>query len=277
MLFRSNLRYLYDGTESVIDDYCALLAAAELALAAPDGRFRAAAVRRARSLIGRYTRSEAGFGYLRGDSEGRPFFHAAEPGLPAVALARFAEALPGSPLAAEARATALALMSDALHLAGEVRNPFGYARQYVQGDGEKPRTSFFYPHRNETGYWWQGENAGISSTAYAAQLAAGLPECGPDLAERLRTLAEDQLQWIMGLNPFDSSMIQGRGRGNVEYSTAFQNVPGGILNGVTSGFEDERDIAFMPEEHRTTGESWRWAEQWIPHSAWFLLAVSAAR
>ncbi|MFC5832589.1 glycoside hydrolase family 9 protein [Nonomuraea insulae] len=272
-----NLSYLYDGTESVIDDYCALLAAAELALAAPDARFAAAAVRRARSLAGRYTRAETGFGYLRGDAGGRPFFHAAEPGLPAIALMRFAEAVPGSPLAAEARATALALLTDALHLTGEVNNPFGYARQYVQGDGEKPRTSFFYPHRNETGYWWQGENAGICSTAYAAQLAAGLPECAPGLAERLRTLAEDQLQWIMGLNPFDSSMIQGRGRNNVEYSTAFQNVPGGILNGVTSGFDDERDIAFMPEEHRTTGESWRWAEQWIPHSAWFLLAVSAAR
>jgi hypothetical protein len=70
-------------------------------------------------------------------------------------------------------------------------------------------------------------------------------------------------------------MIQGRGRGNIEYSTAFQNVPGGILNGVTSGFDDERDIAFMPDEHRASGNSWRWAEQWIPHSAWFMLAVSA--
>ena len=104
-----------------------------------------------------------------------------------------------------------------------------------------------------------------------------LPDGQEDADPEQVTLAEDQLHWVMGLNPFDASMIQGRGRNNVEYSTAFQNVPGGILNGVTSGFNNERGIAFMPAEHATSGESWRWAEQWIPHSAWFLLAISAVR
>ncbi|MEO3874705.1 glycoside hydrolase family 9 protein, partial [Nonomuraea sp. B12E4] len=283
-LERHNADYLYDGRESVIDDYCALLAAVELAAAARHGHddahlpdYEAAAERRAASLAARYTDSGLGFGYLRGDVAGRPFFHAAEPGLPAVALMRFAEALPAAPGAGRARDLALTLLRDAVALAGEVDNPFGYPRQYVQPLGAEPRTSFFYPHDNETGYWWQGENAGISSTAYAALLAAGSPGCPPGLRERLHVLAEDQVQWITGLNPFDASMIQGRGRNNVEYSTAFQNVPGGILNGITSGFDDEHDIAFMPPEHRASGESWRWAEQWIPHTAWFLLAVSVMR
>ncbi|MFG1705292.1 glycoside hydrolase family 9 protein [Nonomuraea sp. M3C6] len=283
-LEKHNADYLYDGLESVIDDYCALMAATELANAARHGfggehlpEFEEAAERRAASLAGRYTDSGLGFGYLRGDVEGRPFFHAVEPGLPAVALIRFAEVFPTSPVAAPARDLALTLLRDAVTLADEVANPFGYPRQYVQPLGAAPRTSFFYPHENETGYWWQGENAGISSTAYAALLGAGLPGCPPGLRDRLHVLAEDQVQWITGLNPFDASMIQGRGRNNVEYSTAFQNVPGGILNGITSGFDDENDIAFMPQEHRTSGESWRWAEQWIPHTAWFLLAVSVMR
>ncbi|GAA4558300.1 glycoside hydrolase family 9 protein [Planotetraspora kaengkrachanensis] len=277
-----NLDYLYDGAESVIDDYCALMAATELAGAAavppggPDpAEFVKAADRRAESLMNRYTTTDMGFGYLLGDVEGRPFFHAAEAGLPAVALMRFAEVRHDSALAGRAREMALTLLRDAAHLADEVPNPFGYARQFTQPTGLPPRTTFFYPHDNETGYWWQGENATISSIAYAAVLAAELPECDPALRERLLRLADDQVHWIMGLNPFDASMIQGRGRGNVEYSTAFQNVPGGILNGVTSGFDDEHDIAFMPDEHRASGNSWRWAEQWIPHSAWFLLAVSA--
>jgi hypothetical protein len=277
-----NLDYLYDGAESIIDDYCALMATTELAHAAgivpggPDpADFAKAADRRAESLMNRYTTTGMGFGYLRGDVEGRPFFHAAESGLPAVALMRFAEVRHGSALVGRARAVALALLRDAAYLADEVPNPFGYARQYAQSAGSPPRTTFFYPHDNETGYWWQGENANISSIAYAALLAAELPECDPALRDRLLRLADDQVQWVMGLNPFDASMIQGRGRGNVEYSTAFQNVPGGILNGVTSGFDDERDIAFMPDEHRASGHSWRWAEQWIPHSAWFMLAVSA--
>ncbi|WP_248962800.1 glycoside hydrolase family 9 protein [Sphaerisporangium perillae] len=279
-----NHEYLYDGTESVIDDYCALMAAAELHRAAatvpgaPDSAvFEKAAERRAASLMDRYTETAKGFGYLRGDAEGRPFFHAAESGLPAVALMRFAEVLDGSALAPRARAVALALLRDVAHLVDEVDNPFGYFRQYVQPAGKEPRTSFFYPHENETGYWWQGENANISSVAYAALLAAELPECDAVLRDRLVTLAEDQLHWVVGLNPFDSSMIQGRGRNNVEYSTAFQNVPGGILNGVTSGFDDEHDIAFMPAEQAAGGDSWRWAEQWIPHTGWFLLAVSAVR
>ncbi|MCT9929787.1 glycoside hydrolase family 9 protein [Planotetraspora sp. A-T 1434] len=281
-LEKHNLDYLHDGTETVIDDYCALMAAVELTDAAgtidaPAPEFEEAAARRARSLMGRYVSTGKGFGSLRGDAEGRPFFHAAESGLPAVALMRFAEVHRDSALAAEARATAVTLVRDAVRLADEVDNPFGYFRQYVQPAGSEPRTSFFYPHDNETGYWWQGENANICSIAYAALLAAELPECDPDLGDRLTRLAEDQLQWVMGLNPFDSCMIQGRGRNNVEYSTAFQNVPGGILNGVTSGFDNERDIAFMPAEQAASGDSWRWAEQWIPHSAWFLLAVSASR
>lgn len=276
-----NTAYVHDGHESVIDDYCALLAAAELvAASAPEDRapFLAAAERRAASLTGRYTPGEAGgFGRLSGDVEGRPYFHAAEPGLPTVALLRFAEVCRASPLARQARETALALARDAVLLADEVPNPFGCARQLVQPLGGEPRTSFFFPHENETGYWWQGENAGICSTAYAALCAARLPECDGELRARLRVLAEDQVQWVLGLNPYDSSMMQGRGRNQAVYSTVYQNVPGGILNGITGGVEDEHDIAFMPAGEVEKGVTWRWAEQWIPHTAWFLLAASAAR
>ncbi|MEW2546614.1 glycoside hydrolase family 9 protein [Streptomyces sp. NPDC047002] len=274
-----NKEYLYDGEESVIDDYCALMAAVELVRATPGGDPvpAAAADRRARQLMDRRTDSGRGFHYLVGDVEGRPYFHAAESGLPAVALLRYAEVCAGSPLAAEARRTALALLRDAARLADEVANPFGCARQFVQPTGAEPRTSFFFPHDNETGYWWQGQNADICSVAYAAFLGSGQQECDDALRERLCRLAEDQLHWVTGLNPFDSSMIKGVGRNNVEYKPDYPNVPGGILNGITGGFEDERDIAFMPEHHRATGNGWRWTEQWIPHSAWFLLAMSAAR
>ncbi|MGW5362535.1 glycoside hydrolase family 9 protein [Actinopolymorpha pittospori] len=284
-----NSDYLYDGAESIIDDYCALMAATELAHAVRTNpaaldvtaidvtAIEAAAEGRAASLMARYATTEEGVGYLRGGVEDRPFFHAAESGMPAVALIRFAGVHPDSPLARDARALAFTLLRDVTRLVDEVDNPFGYFRQYTQPKGAKPRAAFFYPHENETGYWWQGENANICSIAFAALLVSELPECDPDSRERLQRLAEDQLHWVMGLNPFDSSMIQGRGRNNVEYSTAFQNVPGGILNGITSGFDNERDIAFMPPEHHQTGESWRWAEQWIPHSAWFLLACSALR
>ncbi|KZM33709.1 glycoside hydrolase family 9 protein [Oerskovia enterophila] len=288
-----NREYLFDGEESVIDDYCALLAASELLVAlrepaAPrsaDEDLRAtveeAARRRATSLCDRYRTDPDGIGFLEGDVLGRPFFHAAETGLPQVALLRFAEAVPDVggdvPLAARARRTALALALATASRVDDVPNPFGYLRQYVQPDGEEPRTAFFYPHANETGYWWQGENANVSSVAYAAVRCAELDECPPDARARLLRLADDQVHWVTGLNPFDASMLQGRGANNVEYSTAFQNVPGGILNGITSGFDDEQDVDFMPPGPAGSGDSWRWAEQWIPHTGWFLLAVSAVR
>ncbi|WP_344846006.1 glycoside hydrolase family 9 protein [Kribbella ginsengisoli] len=216
-----------------------------------------------------------GPGWFRGDEGGRPFFHAAEPGLPILALLRFAEVLHDAPEAAPARATALRAMLDTLDRTASVANPFGYPRALTQPLGGVPRESFFFPHANETGYWWQGENAAIASLSAAASSCARLDGVSDEDRARLRRFADDQLAWITGRNPFDSSMVQGRGRNNADYSSDFPNLPGGIVNGVTSGWSDEDDVAFLPED-APEGDSWRWAEQWIPHTGWFLLAVAAA-
>ncbi|MFC8449006.1 glycoside hydrolase family 9 protein [Kitasatospora sp. NPDC057223] len=276
-----NLEYLDDGTETVIDDYAALLAAAELAAADPGNRAaRQAAGHRARMLLSRYVRPADGTpGWFTGDAEGRPFFHAAEAGLPMLALLRFARLLPQAEEAGPARALAVEALLDTLARSRAVPNPFGYPRQRAQPADGDPQDSFFFPHANETGYWWQGENATIASLAAAASACAALGEAdGPSAAdrERLDAFADDQLAWITGRNPFDSCMIQGRGRNNVDYASDFPNIPGGIVNGITSGWSDEQDIAFLPAE-APPGESWRWAEQWIPHTGWFLLAVASAR
>ncbi|UAJ80349.1 glycoside hydrolase family 9 protein [Leifsonia sp. ZF2019] len=291
-LERHNREYLFDGEESAIDDYCALLAAAELAHAAwtrggDASRFVAAAHGRAAALAGRVRAGKTG-AWLVGDVEGRPFFHAAEPGLPAVALLRWAEVLragaagdvAGDRLtdapeqAARAEEVALTVLSGMLERTDAVANPFGYPRQRIRPLSGADRDAFFFPHENETGYWWQGENAGISSLAYAATVASRLPGCDDAARERLRRLHADVIGWVGGLNPFDACMLQGRGRNGVEYSAEYQNTPGGIVNGITSGWEDEESIAFLPAE-APDGEEWRWAEQWIPHSGWFLLAVCA--
>ncbi|MFF1877238.1 cellulase N-terminal Ig-like domain-containing protein [Leifsonia sp. NPDC058230] len=282
-----NREYLFDGEESALDDYCALLAAAELAQAAASrgadpAVFLSAAQRRADALAGRVREDASGAAYLVGDVEGRPYFHAAESGLPVVALLRFAEVLDAGVAAAgdraaaqAARETALTLIRGTVARIDAVANPFGYLRQRVQPLGGETRDAFFFPHDNETGYWWQGENAGISSVAYAASRASVAPGCDGATRERLRRLSADLVGWVGGLNPFDSCMVQGRGRNNVEYSGVYQNSPGGIVNGITSGWGDEGGIAFLPAD-APDGNEWRWAEQWIPHSAWFLLAVCAA-
>src|SRR5262249_36438473 len=130
-----------------------------------------------------------------------------------------------------------------LAITAEVANPFGYARQYVQSKTGQRRASFFFPHDSDTAPWWQGENARLASLATAANLAAQVFRQDAPFAGRLRAYAAHQLDWILGLNPFDSSMIHGIGRNNPEQmffdSWEFTNVPGGISNGITAGFRDE--------------------------------------
>jgi hypothetical protein len=97
--------------------------------------------------------------------------------------------------------------------------------------------------------------------------------------KQLEAFATSQLNWILGLNPFDSCMLNGVGRNNPPYmyfdSWEFTNGPGGISNGITSGFHDESDIDYLIP-YRVTGadNDWRWGEQWLPHGAWYLLAAS---
>jgi hypothetical protein len=144
------------------------------------------------------------------------------------------------------------------------------------------RPAFFFPQHNESGYWWQGENARLASLAAAARLSRGAlapkgaPPEGP-LEARLGSYAADQLGWILGCNPFDACFLHGFGRNNPEYEPGFPNSFGGICNGVTAGFGDEEDIAFLPAPYaEDPRQRWRWSEQWLPHAAWYLLAVCAA-
>ena len=270
---------LTESAESIVDDHCALLAASELVAAVgPDERtrFAAAADRRALSLIERYRAGADGAaGWFEAWHDGRPYFSAVEAGLPAIALLRYAALVPAGAHVGRARALAVQLAKDLVDRTDAVANPFGYPRQRVQPRGDVPKDAFFFPHDNDTGYWWQGENANLASLSFAAAIVADLPECDADLAARLRRFAADQVHWVLGRNPFDACMLQGRGRNNVEYTPDFPNLPGGIVNGITSHPDDEQGIAFLTSDTAEGPDSWRWAEQWIPHSAWFLLAVSA--
>jgi hypothetical protein len=329
-----NPEYLDDGRENIIDEYCALLAAAELyracELSPADrfpgtgraDRFLKAARRRASALGDRLGTDERFRGWWRADDSGeRPFYHAAEAGLPAISLLRYAEIEPDGHRRNQALAAVRSSLQFEMAVTAEVPNPFGYARQYVRSVGGEKRSAFFIPHRNETGYWWQGEDARLASLAAAARMAmarmamarmamarmtlpgsalpgsastgtaadrweASRPGADPppagghwqeiDSASALERYARDQLNWILGLNPFDVCMLHGFGRNNPEYEPDYPNVFGGICNGVTAGFGDEEDIDFLPDPYAAQGEHrWRWSEQWIPHAAWYLLAVCA--
>ncbi len=274
----NNLLYANDGKENIIDDYCALLAAVELARTTGKPAYKEAADKRARSLTARLTASGPYKDYWRAGDGDRPFFHPVDAGLPVLSLLEYAEIADPGTRAKVLEAVGRSLAFE-LAVSGEVPNPFGYSRQLVQSKDGRRRTSFFFPHDTETAPWWQGENARLGSLAAAARLAAR--QFGTDKAFQasLRRFAADQLNWILGLNPYDSCMLYGQGRNNPAYmffdSYEYTNAPGGISNGITAGYRDEEDIDYSLHFAETgKDDDWRWTEQWLPHAAWYLLAVA---
>ena len=98
------------------------------------------------------------------------------------------------------------------------------------------------------------------------------------MKSKLQKFADDQINWILGLNPYDSCMMQGRGRNNITYFYIgrrydFFQVPGGIVNGITGGIDDEHGIDFIFEPTEEIHDNWRWAEQWLPHNTWYMYAL----
>ena len=70
-----------DGKDNIVDDYCALTAATELYRATKKARYKAAADRRARSLMERLISGGEFHDYWRADDHDRPFFHASDAGV----------------------------------------------------------------------------------------------------------------------------------------------------------------------------------------------------
>jgi hypothetical protein len=267
-----------DGKDNITDDYCALLAAIELYRATHDEAWRKAADARAASLLARLTTHDGHRDYWRADDGVRPFFHPSDAGLPVVALAEYAS-IADEKQQATVRATIKRSLEEELAVTGEVSNPFGYARQLVRGGDGRVRTAFFFPHDTEAAPWWQGENARIASLAAAARMAAPLYADDAPFQQRLQAYAWNQLHWILGRNPYDSSMLMGSGQHNAPYmffdSYQYTNAPGAIINGITSGLDDDEGIAFDLGYAQTgKDDDWRWTEQWIPHDAWYLFAIS---
>jgi hypothetical protein len=277
-LEKNNPKLTNDGKENIVDDYCALAAATELYRVTHSDKYKQAADRRAHSLMARQISAGGYQNYWRADDGQRPFFHASDGGLPVVSLLYYSEIADGS-MKQQVLDTVRKSLEFELAITSEVNNPFGYSREYVQDKSGARRTSFFFPHNSDAAPWWQGENARLSAVAAAARLAEQAFPHDEAFRKRLESFATSQLNWILGLNPFDSCMLNGVGRNNPPYmyfdSWEFTNAPGGISNGITSGFKDESDIDFLLPYRQTGADNdWRWGEQWLPHSAWYLLAAT---
>ncbi|ODX14902.1 glycoside hydrolase family 9 protein [Vibrio parahaemolyticus] len=271
-----NTQYLNDSEENIIDEYCALLASVELFKATKETRYLEESRLWAQRLVARQMSDEQIQHFWSANEDGsRPYFHAAEAGLPVIALCECLAIEDDSVQTESVKRIVNRACEFEIKISNKVTNPFGYPRQYVKGVNESKRDAFFVAHNNESGYWWQGENARLGSLATMAYLAQ--PHiASQEIQQQLSVFAQDALNWIVGLNPYDMCMLDGHGRNNPDYlpQYGFFNAKGGVCNGITGGFEDEEDIAFNPPAQKDDMlQNWRWGEQWIPHGAWYLLAI----
>ncbi|MFQ2292382.1 glycoside hydrolase family 9 protein [Aeromonas enteropelogenes] len=267
-----NHAYLDDGCENIIDDYCALLAAVELTKTLGPEWLGEARDRAGKLCARQHSHPDLGHYWSANQDGSRPYYHAAEAGLPVLALLEYLGVEPDRERKAAVQSVIEQALAAELALCARAGNPFSLARQYVKGVGEAPRISFFMPHHNESGYWWQGENARLASLATMAFAAATQL---PRQRKLLLNFGQHQLDWILGQNPFNACMLAGHGINNPSYTAGYPNAQGGICNGITAGFDDEADVAFIPQEYKERlDQNWRWGEQWIPHAAWFALAIS---
>ncbi len=270
-----NTKYDDDGKENIIDDYCALMAATELWIATNQPLYEKEARKRAGNLSKRMSAD----GYFISNDANRPYWHASDAGLPVVALSRYLDKEKNITLRNKAKLTIKKALEYNLSVSSKVSNPFGYARQsFLFKDAVKD--GFFIPHENETGWWWQGEDARLSSLATAALVGGKLlsPEKSAwGVTDSLAVFASRQVSWILGCNPYSMCFMYGFGKNNVPYmhsNFGHGSQKGGISNGVTGkdGNADGSGIDFKKEAQ---GNEWRWTEQWIPHAAWFMQAITA--
>ena len=274
-LLKYNTKYDDDGKENIIDDYCALMAATELWIATDSSLYRDEARKRAQNLNKRMSAE----GYFISNDTNRPYWHASDAGLPVVALTRYLDKEKDEVLRTQALTTIKKSLDYNLAVTNRVSNPFGYARQSFLYQG-KVKDGFFIPHDNETGWWWQGEDARLGSLATAALVGGRLvyPQKNNwGVNDSLATYASQQTSWILGCNPYSICLMYGFGKTNVPYmhsNFGHGSEVGGVSNGITGkeGNGDGSGIDFKTEDK---GDEWRWTEEWIPHAAWFLQAITA--
>ena len=297
--------YCDDHKENIIDDYTALLAATELYAATQKKDYLTDARKRAEHLIGRL--SADGY-FWSDDDKKRPFWHASDAGLPLIALVRYAEiegpisvyaknpdfdlidwgfvdrigATCDNPHFSEVMNAIKAHLNWLVSITNKVDNPFGYARQTYKTQ-DKIKDGFFIPHDNESNYWWQGESARIASLSAAAVYAAR--SLNENVADSVQKYAADQLDWILGKNPYATCMMYGKGTKNPQKYDGQSNndatLEGGIANGISGKNQDGSGIAWTDDgvgavgfdALKETWQVWRWDEQWLPHSTWYLMAV----
>lgn len=278
-LQKYNKHNVHTSRESIFDDYSTLIAATTLYRITKKTQYLKVARYRAHNLNSRIT--SPGW-FVRGNNQ-KPFYHTAEASFPIIALADYLSIERNRQFHVKTKRTIKLSLDHQLTLTSQVSNPFGLARQsfspYISGQDSKPQQGFFMPHASKTNDWWHGENARIASLATAAIWGGKLTHSDKSGAfginSELAMFSQNQIDWILGKNPYQICMLYSLGVNNPPQSkTSYIMLDGGISNGITGATlkADGRGMTWAegPEEN-----NWRWTEQSLQNSAWYLLAITA--
>ena len=156
------------------------------------------------------------------------------------------------------------------------RNSFGIVPFGLYGDkdpgGNRRAGKYWYRYFMQPELsWWVGINSNLASAGIGllkASAALNDPE--------MKAMAQKQLDWIVGTNPFNSSTVVGIGYNHPKHfpgSTFLPNtpvIPGAVLNGLGGSASDQPEIG---------NGSWQISEYWTPMVAftiWLMAELSSA-
>ncbi|HQE61092.1 MAG TPA: glycoside hydrolase family 9 protein [Candidatus Latescibacteria bacterium] len=206
-------------------------------------------------------------GWFANAPGGKPAYSIVDNGLPAASLALWVRANPTRNLAVDVLGSLVRYTGFLTRIAD---NPFGISKFYT-GDAE----AFFYQFPEESS-WHVGQNSQYLSEAWAAFLIFQVTRRKEALSHGLK-----QLDWVLGANPYGICMLHGEGRVNTatahhRYNTIVGQpqgaVPGSVFNGITR-FRPECDVPLWDLLEKGT-PAYECNEPWIPHNAYYLLAVT---
>lgn len=161
------------------------------------------------------------------------------------------------------------------------RNAFGivpYGFYLEKQRGAKPIGTYWYRwfmgHKERPGgnvdFWWVGVNCNLASAGVGLIKASGILG-RPELA----AIAQRQLDWIVGCNPFNASTVTGVGYNQPkqfvtdEFEPVTPLISGAVMNGI-GGTEDDMP-ALMPGK-------WQTCEYWTPmvcYTMWLMSEIQS--
>ena len=149
--------------------------------------------------------------------------------------------------------------------------PYGLYSEEDTGGSRKVEDYWYRYFMQPELSWWVGINANIASAGVGLMKAADVLK-DPEL----KHIAQKQLDWIIGNNPFNSSTIVGVGYnhpkhfGGSSFWPLTPVLPGAVLNGL-GGDNNDQPV--------TGNGNWQISEYWTPmvaYTLWLMAEISAA-